>query len=310
MSILCVGSVALDSIETPFGKHDDILGGSATHFSCAASYFSTVNLVAVVGEDFPQHHLDFLRSRGVDLEGLEVATGSTFRWKGRYGYDLHNPETLDTQLNVFADFNPKVPQSWCEPKILFLANIHPALQRDVLTKVKRPKLVALDTMNFWIEGEPEELRRTIAAVDMVIINEAECRALAKEPSLLQAARTILSWGPKTLVAKQGEYGALLFHGDEVFAAPGLPLEKVLDPTGAGDSFAGGMIGYLDQISDPQYEDFKHAVVMGSVMASFNVEDFSCDRLRNLSAEEITRRYQTFRSLSHFEPVPADFLPKA
>lgn len=308
MSILCVGSVALDSIETPFGKHDDVLGGSATHFSCAASYFSQVQLVAVVGQDFPQEHIHFLKQRGIDLGGLETAEGKTFRWKGRYGFDLHNPETLDTQLNVFAAFKPQIPTAWAEPKILFLANIHPVLQREVLAQVKRPKLVALDTMNFWIEGERDELRKTIELVDMIVLNEAECRELAGEVSLLKAARTLMAWGPRTVIAKQGEYGALLFHEDQVFSVPGLPLERVLDPTGAGDSFAGGMMGYLAQISDPNFEDLKHAVVMGSVMASLNVEDFSCNRLRDLTTVEITRRYETFRELSHFEPVPTNKLP--
>ncbi len=300
MSLLCVGSVALDSVETPFGKRDNILGGSATHFSVAASFFTEVNLVAVVGSDFPEEHLEFLRSRNIDLTGLEVADGETFRWSGRYGFDLNNAETLETQLNVFAEFAPKVPAAWQRPQTLFLANIHPSLQSQVLESVQRPSLVALDTMNFWIEGELEALKQTISMVDLVIINEAECRQLAKESSLLKATRKILSWGPKTVVAKQGEYGALLFHGDGIFSAPGFPLEQVLDPTGAGDSFAGGMIGYLSRRDNPTFEDYKQAVICGSVMASFNVEDFSCDRLRQLDIKEIGRRYDSFRKLVNFE----------
>ncbi len=302
MSILCVGSVALDSVETPFGKREEILGGSATHFSCAASFLTPVQLVAVVGNDFPQTHLDFLKEKGIDLGGLEVSEGKTFRWRGEYGFDLNEARTLDTQLNVFADFEPKIPEAWREPATLFLANIHPTLQRRVLESVKRPQLVALDTMNFWIEGEPEELKKTIEQVDLVIINEAECRQLAKEASLAKAARKILSWGPKTLIAKQGEYGALLVQEEQIFSAPGFPLEEVMDPTGAGDSFAGGMLGYLSQIETATFNDLKQAVVMGSVMASFNVEDFSCDRLRGLSTDEVLERYREFTELSYFEPL--------
>ncbi len=303
MSLLCVGSVALDSIETPFGKRDRILGGSATHFSIAAAFFTPINLVAVVGQDFPQEHLDFLKSLKIDLKGLEVAEGETFRWEGRYGFDLNNAETLATYLNVFADFQPKVPEAWQQPEHLFLANIHPDLQRDVLNGVSRPKFVALDTMNFWIEGALDSLKQTIELVDMIVINEAECRQLAKEASLLKAARTIQSWGPKTVVAKLGEYGALLFHGEQIFSAPGFPLEQVMDPTGAGDSFAGGMMGYLAQLDGaPQFEDLKQAVILGSVMASFNVEDFSCDRMRRLNAAEIKQRYQDFQDLAHFQPA--------
>jgi sugar/nucleoside kinase (ribokinase family) len=303
MSILCVGSVALDSVETPFGKRDNILGGSATHFSVSASFQTEVQLVAVVGEDFPQEHLDFLKERKVDVSGLEVATGKTFRWKGEYGYDLNEAKTLETHLNVFAGFTPKIPQAWKSPEYLFLGNIHPDLQRQVVESVEKPGFIALDTMNFWIEGEPESLKKTISLVDLVVINEAECRQLAEEASLVKAARTIMSWGPKIVVAKQGEYGALLFQGEQVFSAPGFPLEQVMDPTGAGDSFAGGMMGYLSTIKDPLFGDLRQAVIMGSVMASFNVEDFSCDRLRSLTWPEIQARYNSFQDLAHFEPLP-------
>lgn len=307
MSLLCVGSVALDSVETPFGKQDEILGGSATHFSVAASFFTGINLVAVVGHDFPNEHLEFLKARNIDLAGLEIADGKTFRWSGRYGFDLNNAETLDTQLNVFSDFVPKIPEAWQKTQHLFLANIHPDLQHLVLEGIQRPRFVALDTMNFWIEGALDSLKRTVGLVDMVVINEAECRQLTGEASLLKAARKIMDWGPKTVVAKQGEYGALLFHGDSIFSAPGFPLEQVLDPTGAGDSFAGGMMGYLARIAEPTFDDLKRAVVVGSVMASFNVEDFSCDRLRRLEYREIQARFEAFRRLSHFEPIPDDIL---
>lgn len=300
MSILCIGTVALDSIETPFGKRDEILGGSATHFACAASFLSSVGLVAVVGKDFPRQHIDFLKSRNINLEGLEVTAGETFRWRGRYGFDLNDAETLETQLNVLADFVPKIPPAWRKPDILFLANIHPDLQRQVLESVERPRLVALDTMNFWIESARDSLKKTIGLVDLVVINEAECRQLAEEASLARAAKKILSWGPKIVVTKQGEYGALLFQGQQVFSAPGLPLEEVFDPTGAGDSFAGGMIGYLSRCLKPSFNDLKQAVMVGSVMASFNVEDFSCDRLRRLQSAEIQGRYQQFAHLAHFE----------
>ena len=306
MSLLCAGSVAIDSIQTPFGERDQILGGSATHFSIAASFFTDVQLVAVVGRDFPEEHLDLLRSREIDLSGLEVADGETFRWKGRYGFDLSMAETIDLQLNVFANFVPKIPKQWQQPDILFLANIHPDLQRQVLESVERPRLVALDSMDYWIEGERKSLKQTIALVDLVVINEAECRQLAEESNLLKAARTIMSWGPKTVAVKQGEYGALLFQGDHVFSAPGFPLEQVMDPTGAGDSFAGGMIGYLARIETPTFEDMKQAVVVGSVMASFNVEDFGCDRMRRLKAAELTKRYEAFRRLGQFEAAPIAF----
>lgn len=310
MSILCIGSVALDSVETPFGQREEVLGGSATHFSCAASFFSKLQMVAVVGEDFPKEHIDFLQGQGIDLKGLEVAPGKTFRWQGRYGFDLNNAETLETQLNVFADFVPKVPEEWSRPDCLFLGNIHPSLQLEVLRSIERPRLVALDTMNFWIEGEGTSLRKTIEQVDLVVINEAECRQLVGEASLLKAARAIQAWGPKIVIAKQGEYGALLFHGNEIFSAPGFPLEQVLDPTGAGDSFAGGLLGYLARCKEPSFQDYKQAVIMGSVMASFNVEDFSCDRMRHLDGRQIQARYDDFRRLAHFDPIATEFLSDA
>lgn len=302
MGILVVGSVALDSVKTPFGQVEEALGGSAVHFSAAASFFSKIQLVGVVGKDFPLSELDFLEKRGVDLSGLEVRDGKTFRWKGEYGFDLNTAKTLETHLNVFADFSPKVPPLLQEPAVLFLGNIHPRLQKKVLDQIRRPELVALDTMNFWIEGEPVALRETISKVDLVVINEGEARQLAKQDSLLRASRIIREWGPQTVVIKRGEYGALLFHAEEVFSAPGLPLESVKDPTGAGDSFAGGFLGYLASQKDLHFEAMKRAVIVGSAMASFNVEDFSCRRLRELSRAEISNRIAAFRKLSHFGEI--------
>ncbi len=300
--LVVVGSVALDSVEANGTVHDDVLGGSASFFSTAASYFTPVKLVAVVGEDMPQQHLDFLAKRGVDLTGLERAHGKTFRWKGRYSDDLASRTTLDTQLNVFADFKPRLPEAWRDGEFLFLGNIHPTLQLDVLTQVKKPKLVAMDTMNFWIEGEPAALARVLERVDLLVINDEEARLLSKEHNLPRAARAIRAMGPKTVIVKRGESGALLFHEHGVFAAPAYPLERVVDPTGAGDTFAGGFMGYLAKVRDIGPQAVRRAMFYGSVMASFCVEDYSLDRLRGLSEGEIEGRYRAFRDLTHFEDV--------
>lgn len=302
MSLLVVGSVALDTVETPFGQAQEVLGGSATYFSTAASYFTDVSLVAVVGEDFPQEHLLFLKSRGIDLQGLVKAPGKTFRWKGRYGYPLNEAQTLETHLNVFETFSPQIPEVYRKSEMVFLANIDPDLQREVLFQVDRPQLVACDTMNFWIEGKREALLKTLREVDILIINDAEARQLTEEYNLVRAARTIQRCGPQTLVIKQGEHGALLFHGNEIFSAPGYPLEAVFDPTGAGDSFAGGFLGYLHNTRNLTPEGFRQAVIFGSVMASFAVESFSLDRLRALDWKEILGRYRAFRRLTHFEDL--------
>jgi len=302
VSILVVGSVAFDTITTPFGQAAEVVGGSANYFSVAASFFTPVRLVAVVGEDFPGAHLEFLRSRGVDLEGLERVAGKTFRWVGEYGQDFNEARTLDTQLNVFAAFAPKIPAAYRESDVVFLANIDPDLQRDVLTQVKRPALIALDTMNYWITGKPESLKRTLAMVDALIINDAETRQLAGEPNLVRAARTIQSWGPRILIIKRGEYGALLCAEGEWFSAPALPLEAVQDPTGAGDCFAGGAVGYLASRLRFDAAHLRQAMIMGSVMASFNVEAFSLDRLRTLTAGEIETRFKTFKRLVHFDDL--------
>src|SRR5574337_821992 len=302
MSILVVGSVALDTVKTPFGRAEEALGGSATYFSAAASFFTDVRVVAVVGEDFPEHHLGFLRSRNVDLRGLQRVPGQTFRWVGEYGYDLNEARTLDTRLNVFANFAPKIPEEYRDSEVVFLANIDPDLQRDVLGQVRRPAYVAADTMNYWIAGKPESLRQTLRLVDTLLINDAEARQLAGEANLVQAARKILTWGPQSLVIKRGEYGALMLNKGEWFAAPALPLEAVRDPTGAGDSFAGGFMGYLANAMNFTDASVRKAMVMGSVMASFNVEAFSLDRLRTVTYGEIESRYRTFMRLARFEDL--------
>ncbi len=302
MSLLVVGSVAFDSVKTPFGEAKEVLGGSATYFSAAASYFTEVKLVAVVGEDFPEPHLEFLRKKGIDFEGLERRAGRTFRWQGEYGYQLNEAKTLDTQLNVFESFRPKLPASYRDASFVFLANIDPELQLDVLKQVKRPKLVACDTMNFWIGGKRDALVKTLGEVDILIINDGEARELAAEFNLVKVAKKILSFGPKILIIKRGEYGALMFNGKTTFAAPALPLENVFDPTGAGDSFAGGFMGYLSQNGTMNEATLRQAVIYGSVMASFNVEAFSLDRMRTLTREEIDTRYQEFKSLTSFENI--------
>jgi sugar/nucleoside kinase (ribokinase family) len=302
LSILVVGSVAFDSVKTPFGQATEVLGGSATYFSAAASFFTEVRLVAVVGEDFPDEHLDFLRQRKVDLRGLQRVPGKTFRWVGEYGYALNEARTLDTQLNVFADFAPKIAEDYRDCEVVFLANIDPDLQRDVLRQVRHPRLVAADTMNYWITRKPESLRETLRRVHVLIINDAETRQLAEEPNLVRAARKILGWGPGVLVIKRGEYGALMCTERGWFAAPALPLEAVLDPTGAGDCFAGGCVGYLAGAGALDDASLRKAVITGSVMASFDVEAFSLDRLRRLTRPEIEERYGVFKRLAHFEDL--------
>lgn len=302
MSLLVVGSVALDSVKTPFGEAQEVLGGSATYFSTAASYFTEVKLVAVVGEDFPEAHLNFLKERGIRFEGLERSPGKTFRWRGEYGYQLNEAKTLETQLNVFESFHPKLPVSYQDTPVVFLANIDPELQLDVLKQVKRPKLVACDTMNFWIGGKRDALIKTLGEVGILIINDGEARELAREVNLVKAAKKILSYGPKTLIIKRGEYGSLMFNEKTTFAAPAYPLEAVFDPTGAGDSFAGGFMGYLAQTGVYTEAALRQAVIYGSVMASFNVEAFSLDRMRSLTLKEITARYKEFKELTSFENI--------
>ena len=302
MSILVVGSIALDTVETPFGKAEEALGGAAVYFSYAASFFGHVRLVGVVGKDFPEEHLKLLESRDIDLSGLERAGGATFRWKGRYDYDLNEAHTLDTQLNVFETFAPEIPDQFKDSDFVFLANIQPALQLQVARQVKAPRIIACDTMNFWIESAYDQLRETLEAVDILVINDAEARELAREPSLVKAARQILKWGPQTLVVKRGEYGVLMFTDHSVFSAPAYPLEDVYDPTGAGDTFAGGFMGYLSTQEEINEMAIRQAIVFGSTLASFNVEDFSLGRMKSLTMQDILGRFAEFKLLSHFEEV--------
>lgn len=302
MSLLVVGTVALDSVKTPFGNVDNALGGSATYFSTSASYFADVRLVAVIGEDFPKEHVQFLKSKNVDTRGLEIQKGETFRWKGEYGYDLNEAHTLATDLNVLATFKPTINEEYKKSDVVFLANVDPDIQLDVLKQVKKPKLVACDTMNYWISSKVEALKRTLKEVDLLTINEAEIRQLAGEASLVKAAKKVQAMGPKAIVVKQGSYGALLFNGHSVFSAPAYPLETVFDPTGAGDTFAGGFMGYLASTMNFAEESMRKAVIFGSVMASLNVEAFSLDRLRSLDYKEIEARYREFKKLTHFEDL--------
>lgn len=300
MAVLVVGSVALDSIETPFGKVDDALGGSATFFAASASHLTEINVVGVVGNDYPLASLDPLRERGVNLAGLEVVEGTSFRWKGRYHHDLNAPETLDTQLGVFAEFEPKVPEEFKATDFLFLANIDPDLQLKVLSQVPRPRLVACDTMNFWISSKRDSLVELLTRVDLVTLNDGEARQLTGSNNLVTAARTIMSWGPKYVIIKKGEHGALFFTKDSVFFAPAYPLETLFDPTGAGDSFAGGFIGYLARSGDLSEANMRRAVVYGSAMGSFAVEKFSLDRLLEITREDIDARVAEFKQLVAFE----------
>lgn len=300
--LLVVGSVALDTVKTPFGEVTEVLGGSATYFSTAASYFTSVDLIAVVGQDFPDQHVNFLKGRGIDLAGLERRPGSTFRWKGEYSHQLNEAHTLDTRLNVFETFRPKIPEQYRSPEVLFLGNIDPELQQDVLQQVKRPALVACDTMNFWINGKQDALWKVLAGIDVLIINDGEARALGDDPNLVKVAKKILSRGPQYLIVKRGEYGVLLFTGEHVFGAPAYPLEEVRDPTGAGDTFAGGFLGYLAATGNRSSAAMRQAIIFGSVMASFTVEAFSLDRLKNLDYKEIEERFRSFKRLTHFDDI--------
>jgi len=307
MALLVVGSVALDSLETPFGVREDVLGGSATYFSTAASFFAPVQVVAVVGEDFPEAHVQFLRGRGVDLAGLERRPGRTFRWSGRYEFDLNQAHTLDTQLNVFADFRPELPEGFRDSSHVFLGNIDPELQLRVLDQIRAPRIVAADTMNFWIASRRAALLEVLRRVDLLFVNDAEARQLAGEHNIVRAARAILSFGPRAVVVKRGEYGALFFAGNDVFASSAYPLAELFDPTGAGDSFAGGFMGYLARSGSLDASAMRRAMVVGSVLASFAVERFSLDRLRDLGPEEIRARYAEFRRLAHFDDLDVDVL---
>jgi sugar/nucleoside kinase (ribokinase family) len=300
MSILCVGSVALDHLETPFGHAEEVLGGSAVFFGAAASLLTPVQMVGVVGSDYPMEKLRFLQTRGVDLSGIETAEGESFRWKGRYSYDLNNRDTIWTRLGVFAHFRPRIPEHFRDTRVVFLGNIDPVLQLDVLEQVRRPDLIACDTMNFWIDGSRDALLRLLEKVHILMVNDAEARQLADEPNLLQAARWIQARGPRWVVVKKGEHGAILFGRDSIFFVPGYPLEKVFDPTGAGDAFAGGFVGYLAWSGGRDEEDFRRAMVYGSALGSYAVEAFGIDRLLTLGADELADRIRQFRDMTAFE----------
>jgi sugar/nucleoside kinase (ribokinase family) len=302
MSLLVVGSVALDSVETPFGKKDEVLGGSATYFSAAASLLTKVSVVGVVGEDFPMAELDFLRRRGVELDGLEKVRGKTFRWKGRYGFDLNAAETLETQLNVFEHFSPRLGPAARKAERIFLGNIDPELQMRVLDQAERPRLVCADTMNYWISSKRERLLELLPLVDVLMVNDAEARQLAGESNVIKAAAAIERLGARAVCIKRGEYGALLVSGSQAFLAPAYPLSNVVDPTGAGDSFAGGFLGLLDRTGGSDLAALRQAVVMGCTIASFTVEAFSLDRLRNLSLSEVRSRFETFRKLTEHDAL--------
>jgi len=301
--LLIVGTVAFDAIETPFGKTDKILGGAATYIGLSASFFNLQSaIVSVVGDDFPQEYLDLLTARNIDISGLEVVNGGkTFFWSGRYHNDLNSRDTLDTQLNVLADFQPKVPQDYKNAEIVMLGNLHPLVQSSVLDQMEtQPKLVVLDTMNFWMDCALPELMDVIKRVDVITINDEEARQLSGEYSLVKAAAIIQAMGPKYVVIKKGEHGALIFHNKEVFFAPALPLEEVFDPTGAGDTFAGGFAGYLTQSENISFENMKNAIIQGSNLASFCVEKFGTERMVDLDKEEVVSRLQQFKSLTQFD----------
>ena len=307
MALTVVGSIAFDAVRTPFGERDRMLGGSAVHFALAASFFTTVRVVGPVGEDFGPEEIGVLEGRGVETADIErVDGGETFFWRGHYEHDLNVAHTDDTRLNVFAEFEPKLSEASRGAEVLFLGNIQPDLQRKVRAEADGARLVALDSMNLWIDTARDSLVAAIGEIDCLLLNDAELRMLTGEPNLALAARSVMAMGPRIVVAKRGEYGAALFTAEETFAIPGLPLEEVRDPTGAGDSFAGGFLGYLDSAGaeNPTGADLRRAMAFGSVMASFNVEDFGTERVRSLEPAEIDARLAEFKSLTHFDETPA------
>lgn len=303
MSLLVVGSVALDTIETPFGKATDCIGGSGTFFSAAASLFCDVQLVGVIGSDYPVRDLDFLKQRRVDLSGVEQVEGESFRWSGVYSFDLNTRETRETRLGVFADFKPKIPPQFRESEWVFLGNIDPALQMEVLDQVEKPRLVACDTMNYWISGQRENLLKLLERVDLLLVNDTEARELTGDHNVLRAARWIQQRGPRLVIIKKGEHGAILFADDMIFFVPGYPLEDVYDPTGAGDAFGGGFMGYLARTGSIEPNELRRAMVYGSALGSFAVERFGVDRLINLRPAEVHERVRSFWQLTAFEHVP-------
>lgn len=299
MSLLVVGSVAYDSVQTPFGKRDKVLGGSALYFSLSASFFTQVNLVAVVGKDFSKKYINFLKKRNIDVKGLEIKNGKTFRWKGKYSYDLNDRKTLLTHLNVFQNFNPKLPLEYKNSKYVFLANIDPDLQLKVLQQIYRPKLTASDTMNLWIKNKKDSLLKLLRHIEIFIVNDSEARELTQKPNLIKAGRMMLEMGPKMVIIKKGEHGALVMGRHFKFWSAAYPSERAYDPTGSGDVFAGGFMGYLAKKNRLTKSNFKKAVIYGSILASFNIESFSIERLRRLTHQDINKRYREFKELTHF-----------
>lgn len=303
MSLTVVGSVAFDGLETPFGKRERILGGAATHFSLSASFFTDVRIVGVVGNDFGAEEEKVFDKHNIDITDVErIADGKTFFWRGRYEYDMNVAHTLETQLNVFETFQPKLSEETKKSRLVFLANIQPDLQREVREQITDASLIGLDTMNYWITSAKESLLKTIEKVNLVIINDAEARQLAGEPNVIKAAQKIISWGPSYLIVKRGEYGAAMFTKDTYFAIPAYPLEAVFDPTGAGDTFAGGFMGYLDSQETLNEDAMRRAMIFGSVMASFNVEEFGTERVQKLTHDEINERFRAFKRITHFEEI--------
>ena len=302
MSLIVVGTMAFDAIETPFGKIDLIVGGSATYVAYAASNFiQPINQVSIIGYDFPQEEVAELKARGVVMDGVEVIKDKkSFFWSGRYHEDMNSRDTLVTDLNVLADFDPKLPDSYLDSEFVMLGNLQPKVQMNVIKQLKTPKLIVMDTMNFWMESAMPELEKLLKKIDVLLINDAEARQLSGQYSLVKASKTILGMGPKFLIVKKGEHGALLFHADKVFFAPALPLEEVFDPTGAGDTFAGGFMGHLARTKDISFENMKTAIIVGSAMASFCVEKFGPTRLKEISKEDIDKRLQQFRELVNFD----------
>lgn len=304
MSLLVIGSLALDTIETPFGKAERTLGGSATFISTSASYFThPVRLVGIVGYDFPQEEIEFLKSKKIDISGLEISESQkTFHWHGRYDFDLNTRESLVTELNAFETFDPVISDKFRDSEYVCLGNLHPSIQKKVIEQITKPKLVMCDTMNFWIDGAYNELIEILKHVNLLVINDSEARELSKEFNLVLAAKKIMSMGPQIVIIKKGEHGALLFTKDIIFSAPAYPLERVFDPTGAGDTFAGGLMGWLAKTDDLSEENLKLAVIYGSAMASLAVEKFSLDGIRDLNHEKIMNRFNEFKKLTHFDEI--------
>ncbi|MBI2143694.1 sugar kinase [Candidatus Woesearchaeota archaeon] len=298
--LVIAGSLALDTVKTPFGQATEALGGAATYSSFAASFFAKPSIVGVVGIDFPRQSLQLLQQRGIDTEGVEISSnGKTFRWEGYYEYDMNEAKTVKTELGVFADFKPKLPESYKDAEYVFLANIDPQLQLQVLEQVKKPRLTLLDTMNYWIQNKKQQLLNVIKKVDILLLNDSEARQLFGTPSLVKAAGAALKLGPKYVIIKKGEHGALLFSDGSHFSAPSYPLEAIKDPTGCGDSFAGALIGYMASKNSDSEKDLRKGIIYGSVIASFNAEDFSLERMKRLSAEEIEKRYKEFERIREF-----------